>query len=155
MNPAKINTSDRLHGCDNSAMFAVTNILEGGHGSLDKAGFFYARRDKRFCTPVANCNGMPALEVLVNRSGRTVFFFCPQQTSLSEMTNTEKEGLKGKHSTCTPAKRGCKRAYKPLFAENLSSQKEKITPVYLQNTDNRRMFAANSSPKNNICSKIV
>lgn len=96
-------------------MFAVHNILEGGHGSLDKAGFFYARRDKRFCTPVANRNGMPALEVLCNRSGRTVFFFCPQQTSISEMHNTEKEGKPGNKSTCTPAKRGCKRAYKPLF----------------------------------------
>lgn len=104
-------------------MFVPTNILEGGHSSLNPAGFFYARNDKRFCTPVANCNGMPALEVLVNGKGRTVFLFSACNKPFSEMTNTEKMGLSGKHSTHTlshhplmhTAKKGRKRAYKPLF----------------------------------------
>lgn len=116
MNPAKINTPDRLHTCDNSAMFAMHYIHKGGHGSLDKAGFFYARRDNSGSVPP--CRRLMALLPLwCSATGKAEpsFYFRPYQTSFSEMHYTEKEGLKGKHSTCTPAKRGCKRAYKPLF----------------------------------------
>lgn len=80
-------------------MFAVLNILKGGETRSNTCGYFYAHNFtiQRFCTPVWSVNAPTALEVLSNGKGRTVFFCL--QTKFSEMLNTEKRCLNGKHST--------------------------------------------------------
>jgi hypothetical protein len=93
---------------ENSSIFATTNILKGGQTRLYAAGIFYALLQPiRGVTPVWSVNAPTALEVLVNGSV-TPFLLLPQ-TSISEMTNTEK--------SCLPVNNSSPQATMPLSCE--------------------------------------
>lgn len=77
------NNPQDLQTSENRRKFVMLNILKGETYLANSAGFFYAHPEyiQRFCTPVANCNGMPALEVLSNGKRQNRLFFLPRQTS--------------------------------------------------------------------------
>jgi len=78
------------------ANFAATSKLKGGLIRLYAAGIFYVcTLQISGVTPAGNCNGTPALEVLVNRVSNADFLLL-QQTNFSEMTSTETNCLRWK-----------------------------------------------------------
>jgi hypothetical protein len=85
----------RIH---KSAKIVVHNILKGEPARLITAGIFYVCTPIYGVAPVWRLNGPTALEVLCNGSAAP-FFFVANQTTISEMHNTENTCLAGNNST--------------------------------------------------------